>query len=163
MLDDLVVNLQKVINGEEPEEDNESEEKVDGKDKKSEIDIRMMPPGIMAYVGDGVYELVVRNHFVQKGIFNSNNLHSKVIEFVNATAQADIVRYIEDHLTKEEKIILRRGRNSNAGNVPQNANVSDYRYSTAFEAVIGYLFLQQEYDRIGILISLIEEYIEKNV
>ncbi|AZR74699.1 hypothetical protein BBF96_15765 [Anoxybacter fermentans] len=127
------------------------------------VQIKSIPPGIMAYMGDGIFELVVRNFFIQQGIWDSKKLHLKVTEFVNAKAQARLLREIKDKLTDEEKTILRRGRNSNAGNVPRNTNVSDYRYSTAFEAVLGYLMLKGDYDRLQVLITLIEEYLHHQI
>lgn len=135
-------------------------------DKKSHskvttrVDVRTVPAGILAYMGDSIFDMVVRNFFVQRGFWDSHKLHKKVTQFVRAEGQAILLREIMDHLTDEEQSVLRRGRNSNAGNVPKNANVSDYRYSTAFEAVLGYLMLKEDTERLGVIIGLIENYLE---
>lgn len=128
-----------------------------------DIDVNSIPPGIWAYLGDAFFDLIVRNYFIREGIQDSNKLHQNVVQFVNAKAQATLLREIKDHLTEEELKVMRRGRNSNAGNVPRNANVADYRYSTAFEAVLGYLVLSKKNERIEKIISLIEAYIKSNV
>lgn len=122
-----------------------------------------MPSGIMAYMGDGIYELVVRNYFVQRQIWDSHKIHRHVIQFVNAGAQAALLRHLEPRLTEEERVIMRRARNSHAGNVPRNAKVTDYRYSTAFEAVLGYTLLKGDLARLEELIVWIEEYLDQHI
>ena len=131
--------------------------------KKKEISVNEIPAGILAYMGDVVYEMIVRNFFIQRKLFGTHQIHRTVIKFVNAGAQAALLRMLEEHLTEDEKVVMRRARNSNAGNVPRNAKVSDYRYSTAFEAVLGYLVLKEDFDRLMELIHLIEKYLEDQV
>lgn len=123
--------------------------------------LNSIPLGIMAYIGDSIYEIIVRNFFIHQGNWDSHHLHQEVIKYVNAGAQRTLLRELENHLTPEERNIIRRGRNSHAGNVPKNANVTDYRYSTGFEAFLGYLFLKQDHPRLKVIISLIEKYLKE--
>lgn len=129
----------------------------------SNLEIASVPPGIMAYMGDGIYEIIVRNFFVQRKLWDSHKIHRRVIQFVNAGAQATLLRYLEDKLSDEEKTILRRARNAHTGNVPRNAKVVDYRYSTAFEAVLGYTMLKGDYQRLQELVQLIENYLHEQI
>ncbi|MDD2212058.1 MAG: ribonuclease III domain-containing protein [Clostridia bacterium] len=99
-----------------------------------------LPPLVWAYVGDAVFELYVRLHLVKQGLVKVDKLHSKASSLVNAVAQADFLHQLEDMLTEEETYIVRRGRNTKS-HVPKNVGVSEYRLSTGFEALIGYLFL----------------------
>lgn len=127
------------------------------------IRVESMPAGIMAYMGDGIYELIVRNYFIQRRLWDSHKIHRHVIQFVNAGAQAALLRCLEPHLTGEERNMMRRARNSNAGNVPRHAKVSDYRYSTALEAVLGYTLLRGDIPRLEEFIAWIEEYLDQHV
>lgn len=104
----------------------------------------------LAYMGDAVYEVYVRRHLISKGYVKPNLLQKSSIEYVSAKAQNYIIHCFleEDFLTTEEEAIVRRGRNAKSNTVPKNANVQTYRYSTAFEALIGYLFLKQDFDRM---------------
>lgn len=129
----------------------------------SNLEIASVPPGIMAYMGDGIYEIIVRNFFVQRKLWDSHKIHRRVIQFVNAGAQAALLRYLEDKLTDEERTILRRARNAHTGNVPRNAKVVDYRYSTAFEAVLGYTMLRGDFQRLQELVQLIENYLLEQI
>ena len=138
-------------------------EPTEPRTKERPIKINDIPPGIMAYMGDGIFELIVRNFFIQRGLWDSHKMHRQVIQFVNAGAQATLLRDLEDQLTDEEKNILRRARNSNAGNVPRHAKVTDYRYSTAFEAVLGYVTLKGDFQRLQKLVELIEDYLRKQI
>ncbi len=126
-------------------------------------DVNQIPSGILAYMGDSLYEIIIRNFFVQRKYWNSHKLHQQAVKYVNAGAQATIFRAIEEQLTEKERGVFRRGRNSNAGNVPRNANVSDYRYSTGFEALLGYLYFVGDLERLAEIIELIEDYLEKNI
>ena len=102
----------------------------------------------LAYLGDSVIELLVREHLVNMNITSSGSLNSKSLEFVKAGAQAQAMRNITPLLTAEEEMIFKRGRNKAGGNVPKSATVSEYRAATGMETLFGYLHLKGEEARI---------------
>ena len=116
--------------------------------KKDITEVKLMPPLTWAYVGDCVYELYIRTKLVNETKLKPHELHIKAIGYVKAKAQAERLKNIYDKLTDEEKDIVRRGRNAENHHLPKNANVQDYMYSTAFEALIGYLYLTKQNDRL---------------
>lgn len=111
-------------------------------------DINLISPLVWAYVGDAVYELYIRSHLVNTTKLNPHKLHIESIKYVKAGAQSKILENIMPNLTEEEKDIVRRGRNVQNHHLPKNANVTEYMYSTAFEALIGYLYLTKQKDRL---------------
>lgn len=118
-------------------------------DRKKDIkDVDMLSPLVWAYVGDAVYELYIRTHLINNSNAKPHKLHVESIKYVKAKAQADILKNLQDNLTDEEKDIVRRGRNTENHHVAKNANVADYAQSTAFEALIGYLYLSKNDDRL---------------
>ena len=121
----------------------------------SEIEIKMLNPLVWAYVGDAVYEMYVRSFIISDSKRTSFELHKRSIKYVKAGAQSAHLELIIPHLTEEESDIVRRGRNSKSNHLPKNAEVIDYRRATAFEALIGYLYLLKRYDRLGDIISLV--------
>jgi ribonuclease-3 family protein len=121
----------------------------------SEIDIKMLNPLIWAYIGDSVYEMYVRSFIISDTRRTSADLHKRSIKYVKAAAQSSHLELLEPNLTEEEKDIVRRGRNSKANHLPKNANVIDYRRATAFEALIGYLYLLKRFDRLGEIIKIV--------
>ena len=108
----------------------------------------MLSPLVWAYVGDSVYELFVRTKLTKNSNAKPHKLHIESIKYVKAKAQADILKSIMDNLTEEEKDIVRRGRNTENHHVAKNSNVADYSQSTAFEALIGYLYLTKQDERL---------------
>lgn len=98
--------------------------------------INEMSPLTWAYVGDAVYELHIRESLVEKTKYKPNKLHIESIKYVKASAQAEILKRIENILTEEEKDIVRRTRNTKNHHLPKNANVNEYMYATAFEGLI---------------------------
>lgn len=116
--------------------------------EKDETEVNMMSPLTWAYVGDCVYELYIRTNLVNKTNLKPHKLHIESIKYVKAKAQAEILQKIYDDLTDEEKDIVRRGRNSENHHLPKNCDVKDYMYATAFEALIGYLYLTKKEDRL---------------
>jgi ribonuclease-3 family protein len=118
-------------------------------------------PLLLAYIGDAVYEIYVRYHLVAKGIFRPHDLQMEATHFVSAVAQASVFRQIEPELTDNEQTIFKRGRNAKSGSVPKNTKVSEYRYSTGLEALVGYLYLSNEAERLQQLMELILEQIEE--
>ena len=124
-------------------------------DRKKDIeDVNLMPPLVWAYVGDSVYELFIRTHLINYSNAKPHKLHLESIKYVKAKAQADILKKIFDNLTEEEKDIVRRGRNTENHHVAKNANIADYTQSTAFEALIGYLYLSKQEKRLKEILNM---------
>ncbi len=119
--------------------------------------VNELSPLTWAYIGDAVYELYIRENLVSKTKLKPHMLHIESIKYVKASAQAEILKRIEDILTEEEKDIVRRARNTKNHHIPKNANVNDYMYSTAFEGLIGYLYLTKEEKRLNEILSYISE------
>lgn len=117
--------------------------------------INTMSPLTWAYIGDAVYELYIRQHLIETTNLKPNKLHKEAIKFVKAGAQAEILEKLQDILTDEEKEIVRRGRNTQNHHLPKNSNVRDYSYATAFEALIGYLYLSKQEERLQQLLKII--------
>ncbi len=113
-----------------------------------ESQVRMMNPLVLAYIGDTIYDLLVRTYLIMTNTITVHNLHHRAINFVSAGAQAHTLEDIFERLTDEEKSIVRRGRNAKSGTVPKNADVVEYRYATGFEALLGYLYLTGNIDRL---------------
>lgn len=117
-------------------------------------DIRSYSPLTLAYIGDGVYELVVRTILVKNGNYPVNRIHKKASSLVKASAQSEIMGKIEDQLTEEEHAVYRRGRNAHSPTMAKHATMADYRRATGFEALMGYLYLREEYTRMLDLIRM---------
>ena len=123
---------------------------------KNEMEVNTMSPLTWAYIGDCVYELYVRQELVNKTSLKPHNLHIEAIKYVKASKQAEILNTIIDKLTDEEKDIVRRGRNAQNHHLPKNASIHDYMYATAFESLIGYLYLTKKDERLKEILNLIE-------
>jgi len=123
--------------------------------KIDEKEVDFYSPLVLAYVGDAVYEVFVRTMLALKGNMSVHNMHKKSISYVKAKAQSDIVHRLYDRLTDEEKDIVRRGRNSKSGTIPKNAYVSDYKYATGFESLIGYLYLKGRTERLFEILEMV--------
>ena len=117
-------------------------------------DIVMLSPLQLAYIGDAVYELLVRTYLLQKKL-PVNKLHKATTGYVKAKAQANIVHTLEEALSEEEQAIVKKGRNAKSHTAPKNANIIDYKYATGFEALIGYLYLQKRDERITEIFEMI--------
>ena len=117
-------------------------------------DIRTYSPLTLAYIGDAVYDLVVRSVLVNRGNTAVNNLHKKASAIVKAPSQAAIAASIMEELTEEEKDIYRRGRNSKPHTKAKNASTMEYLEATGLEAVVGFLYLKGDTDRALDLIKL---------
>lgn len=116
--------------------------------ERPQEEVQVMSPLTWAYVGDCVYELFIRTHLVNTTHLKPHKLHIEAIKYVKAGAQAEILNNIYDDLTEEEKDIVRRGRNAENHHLPKNSNVQEYMYATAFEALIGYLYLTKQDRRL---------------
>lgn len=120
-----------------------------------ECDPKQLSPLALAFVGDAVFELFVRERLVCMGNRPVNKLHRLSVEQVCASAQAESVEKLLPMLTEEETEILRRGRNAHTNHVPKNAEVSQYHAATAFEALFGYLYLNGNIERLRAIFSFI--------
>ncbi|MFO7820197.1 MAG: ribonuclease III domain-containing protein, partial [Halanaerobacter sp.] len=121
---------------------------------------KLLSPEVMAYIGDGVYELFIRNLVLAREVGKGQALHEGAVKYVNASAQAKLLEEIRDELSQEEESIVRRGRNCQK-NIPSNADPSDYCYSTGFEALLGYLYLKEEKKRLSELLKIIKEILDQ--
>ena len=121
-------------------------------------------PLVLAYLGDTVYESYVREYLIKKNINKKvNDLHKSAIKYVNAKAQATVIHAIEDELTEDEERVYKRGRNQKSHTSPKNADIIDYKHATGFEALIGYLHLNNEIDRLNYIISKGIDIIENSI
>lgn len=125
----------------------------------SKEDIVMLSPLQLAYIGDAVYELLVRTYLLKKKT-PVNKLHISNIKYVKAEAQAEIVHRLDDKLNEKEKYMVKKGRNAKSNTVPKNAKLIDYKYATGFETLFGYLYLTEQDDRIN---QLFEEIIQMDI
>lgn len=110
-------------------------------------DIRTYSPLALAYIGDAVYDLIIRTVVVERANRPVNELHRTVVKYVSANAQSRIVQALMENFTEEEEAVYRRGKNSKPHTMAKNASVADYLRATGFEAVIGYLYLTDRMDR----------------
>lgn len=117
-------------------------------------EVNQMSPLTWAYVGDCVYELYIRTKLVDTTKLKPHELHIKSVKYVKAQAQAETLKKLETILTEEEKEIVRRGRNTQTHHIAKNASMQDYMYATAFEALIGYLYLTKQDDRLSEIMKM---------
>ncbi|WP_443112630.1 Mini-ribonuclease 3 [Clostridium sp. 'White wine YQ'] len=128
-------------------------------EKFSSEKARRLNPLQLAFVGDGVFETFIRNYILNKNCeLSAHKLHLEAIKYVKAHAQSEIIKRIEKELTEEEYYIYKRGRNTKSATVPKNADVTEYRAATGFEALVGYLYLIGDKERLNfILLKSVEE------
>lgn len=122
--------------------------------KKDINDVKLLSPLVWAYIGDSVYELYIRTKLVNSSNAKPHKLHIESIKYVKAKSQANVLKKITENLSDEEKDIVRRGRNAENHHVAKNANVADYSQSTAFEALIGYLYLTKQDERLHEILNM---------
>ncbi|GKV66350.1 MULTISPECIES: Mini-ribonuclease 3 [unclassified Sporosarcina] len=127
-----------------------------------DIDVKQLNALALAYMGDAVYEQAVREHLLQCGRVKPQVLHKEATRFVSAKAQAQIIITMKEKnlLTEEESAVMRRGRNAKSGSVPKNTDVTTYNYSSAFEAVLGYVYLLGRQERLAELIGKAIHFVE---
>lgn len=123
------------------------------KREKDEAEVNTMSPLTWAYIGDSVYELFIRMNLVSTTKQKPHKLHIEAIQFVKAKAQAEILMKIDNLLTEKEKEIVKRGRNAENHHLPKNATIQDYMYATGFEALIGYLYLTKQDERLNYILN----------
>ena len=120
----------------------------------SKDEARRLNPLQLALIGDGVFEVFIRNYILTKNTaLSANKIHVKAIGYVKAKSQSDIMHEIEESLNEEEEAIYKRGRNAKSPTVPKNADVRDYRMATGFEALIGYLYLIGHKERLEFIFN----------
>jgi len=129
-------------------------ETVLGKFNISSSDVNEYSPLVLAYIGDTVYEIFIRTLIISKGNAPVHKLHKQSVQYVKAKAQSDVIHRIMDSLSEDEKDIVRRGRNAKSGTIPKNADVTEYKYATGFESLLGYLYLKKEYERLVHILSM---------
>ena len=122
-----------------------------------------MNPLTWAYIGDAVFELYIRENLVNITRLKPHKLHLESIKFVKASAQAEALKQIEETLTEEEKDIVRRARNTKNHHLPKNADINDYMYATAFEGLIGYLYLTKKEERLKEILTLSTTSLQQNI
>ncbi|MBU5678150.1 Mini-ribonuclease 3 [Alkaliphilus sp. MSJ-5] len=130
---------------------------------KTESEVRMMAPLVLAYVGDAIFEVFIRNYLVKEMNASVHQYHKRATRYVRAKSQAEVVHALETELTEAEWTIVKRGRNQKSATVPKNANLADYRYATGFEALLGYLFYIGEYSRLSLLMNRAVEIINNGM
>ena len=119
-----------------------------------EVDLKTFSPLTLAYIGDAVYELMIRSIIVEHGNAPVNKLHKRSSRLVNAQTQAEATVKLLNVFTEEEMAVYKRGRNTRSHTMAKNADMTDYRMATGFESVMGYLHLKHDYDRIIELIQI---------
>ena len=128
----------------------------------SEIVAKECSPLVLAYIGDCVFDLIIKTMVAGRGNRPVHKLHEETSRYVQASAQSFMMRSMQEHLTEEEHAIYRRGRNSRTVSPAKNQSITDYRRATGFEALIGYLYLRREYERLTELVALGLESMENN-
>lgn len=127
-----------------------------------QVDVKTYSPLTLAYIGDEIYDLIIRTIVVGRGNTKAANLHRATSQLVKAHAQSEMMHTIAPLLNEEEADIYRRGRNAKSPTMAKNASMSDYRRATGFEALMGYLYLKDEFPRIVMLVkTALADYDEK--
>ena len=132
-------------------------EKIKRDFEVKEVDINTYSPLTLAFIGDSIYDLVIRTVIVEQGNRQPQSLHKKKSAIVKAQTQAQFIEALADELDEQEADIYRRGRNAKSYTSAKNASIGDYRKATGFEALMGYLYLMGREDR---MLSLIKKAIE---
>lgn len=128
-----------------------------------DFDLRQISPLTLSFIGDSVYDLMVREYIISLANRPVGQLNKRKVNVVNCKFQAECAEILEPHLTEEETVIYKRGRNANVHSVPKNANKQDYHTATGFEALFGYLYLKKDIARLRELFDLIVKNIYENV
>ena len=118
------------------------------------IDVCSYSPLALAYMGDAVYEVLIRTRVMNRGSMQVNKMHKKSASLVKAEAQARMIQALQEELTEEETAVYKRGRNAKSVTMAKHATMADYRTATGMEALVGWLFLEERFERLAELISL---------
>lgn len=127
-----------------------------------EVDIKEYSPLVLAYIGDSIYDLVIKSLMVNRGNRQVQKLHAQTSFYVQAKTQSLMMRTIQNHLTEEEHAVYKRGRNSKSVSPAKNQSVTDYRRATGFEALLGYLYLKKDWKRLLDLVRAGLDSLENN-
>lgn len=119
-----------------------------------EVDIREYSPLTLAYIGDCVFDLIIKSIVINGGNAPVQKLHGKTSSLVQASSQSKMMRTMQEHLTEEEHAVYKRGRNAKSVSPAKNQSITDYRRATGFEALLGYLYLKKEYGRLLELVKI---------
>ncbi len=122
------------------------------------IDVCSYSPLALAYMGDAVYEVLIRTRVMNRGSMQVNKMHKKSASLVKAEAQARMIQALQEELTEEETAVYKRGRNAHSASSAKNASIRDYRMATGFEALVGYLYLTGQFER---LLKLVHDGLER--
>ncbi len=120
------------------------------------VDIRTIPPLTLAYIGDSVMDLFVRSYFATTTHEQVQQINNRAVKIVNAASQARLLTVLDEMLTDDEKDIVRRGRNAKSATKPKHADVTDYRHATGLEALLGYLFVTGQSDRLSEILGIMK-------
>ena len=123
---------------------------------------RLMQPSVLAFIGDAVFNLFIRERLIMNKKGTSHQLHILATDYVKASSQSKISKALMDNFTEEEAYIFRRGRNAKSTTIPKNAEVQDYKYATGFEALLGYLYLTKQNERLYQLMEQAADIIESH-
>ena len=126
-----------------------------------EVDIKEYSPLTLAYIGDSIYDLIIKSLVVNRGNKQVNKLHHDTAELVQAKTQSLMMRTMQEHLTEEENAVYKRGRNSKSVTPAKNQSITDYRRATGFEALLGYLYLKKDWKRLLDLVKIGLDSLEK--
>ena len=119
-----------------------------------EVDIKEYSPLTLAYIGDSIYDLIIKSLVVNEGNRQVQKLHKETSMRVQASAQSKMMRAIQEHLTEEEHAVFKRGRNAKSVSPAKNQSITDYRRATGGEALMGYLYLKKEWKRMLELVKI---------
>ena len=126
-----------------------------------EVDIKEYSPLTLAYIGDSIYDLIIKSLVLNQGNRPVQKLHCMTSSYVQASAQSKMMRVMQEHLTEQEHAVYKRGRNAKSVSPAKNQSVTEYRRATGFEALLGYLYLNKEYERLLELVKLGLESLEE--
>ena len=119
-----------------------------------EVDINSYSPLTLAYIGDSIYDLIIKSLVINQGNRQVNKLHKETSMYVQASTQSLMMRAMQEELTEEEHAVYKRGRNAKSVSPAKNQSITDYRRATGFEALLGYLYLKKEWKRMLDLVKI---------
>lgn len=119
-----------------------------------EVDVNSYSPLTLAYIGDSIYDLIIKSLVVNQGNRQVNKLHKETSMYVQASTQSLMMRTMQEQLTEEEHAVYKRGRNAKSVSPAKNQSITDYRRATGFEALLGYLYLKKEWKRMLDLVKI---------
>ena len=119
-----------------------------------EVDVHSYSPLTLAYIGDSIYDLIIKSLVINQGDRQVNKLHKETSMYVQASTQSLMMRAMQEELTEEEHAVYKRGRNAKSVSPAKNQSITDYRRATGFEALLGYLYLKKEWKRMLDLVKI---------